>query len=321
MLGINQELDFLDLAAEAHKLLLGKEKREVAGVRQEIFESSGSKVNIIEIFNQTGVINMRRPLGNYITIENNLLKDLIDEEAGQSISQVLATELKKLMPHLAIETPILIVGLGNDKAISDALGPQVAGKILPTTHFYDNFDSSVTADLQKVAVFCPDVLGNTGIESVELIKGVIGSLKPQLVIVIDALAAGSIGRISTSIQLTDTGIRPGSGLKNNRAEINTSTLGVPTIAIGIPTVVHGRVIINETLDSITHGLPYLEKEIHNGIKNAISEHLLSPFDGDLLVTPKDIDRLVPHIAEIVAIGLIMAIHSDADIESYRQYLN
>lgn len=267
------------------------------------------KVTRVEITNQNGEKAIGKPIGNYVTIDVKNLK-LAEDEDIQKASEVVANELKKIIElHTDKHGDILVVGLGNIYVTPDALGPKVINGIEVTRHIINYLPQYVNEGTRMVSAISPGVLGTTGIETVEILKGIVDNIHPKLVIVIDALASRSIERISSTIQLSDTGIIPGAGVGNKRSEISEATLGIPVIAIGIPTVVETAVLVNDSLDLFITKLQneaksndYLnqlkEKDNYEEIKEA-----LMPSDYNLIVTPKEIDDLIENMSEIVAMGI------------------
>lgn len=315
-LGIN-----LDLALEATEALRGQAQREIPGVAEEKEQFPQATVTTIKILDQVGEQLMGKPVGSYITIEAPGLR-LNNKEIHQNISTVLAQKINDLLKelHLSPEASILLVGLGNWNATPDALGPRVINKSLVTRHLYQYAPAELRGDLREVSALAPGVLGTTGIETAEIIKGVVDRLKPGAVIAIDALAASNLQRIGTTIQLTNTGINPGSGIGNKRTGLNANTLGVPVIAIGVPTVVHAAVIAFEVFGQLTAGNPYLTQQINEEKMHQIVGQVLEPFGGQLTVTPKEIDELIDNTARVIAESINQGLHPGIDAENASVYL-
>ena len=206
----------------------------------------------------------------------------------------------------------MIVGLGNLYVTPDALGPKVVPKIEVTRHILEYMPKAMPEDTRPVSAISPGVLGIPGIETMEILKGVVDNVKPKLLIVIDALASRSIDRISSSIQIADTGIVPGAGVENKRKEISKKTLGIPVIAIGIPTVVDLATVTNECIDIFIENLQ--EKAMSNDYLNKLKEkdnyedikEALVPKDYNMIVTPKEIDKLIDNMSKIISIAINMA---------------
>jgi len=206
----------------------------------------------------------------------------------------------------------MIVGLGNLYVTPDALGPKVVPEIEVTRHILEYMPKAMPEDTRPVSAISPGVLGITGIETMEILKGVVDNVKPKLLIVIDALASRSIDRISSSIQIADTGIVPGAGVENKRKEISKKTLGIPVIAIGIPTVVDLATVTNECIDIFIENLQ--EKAMSNDYLNKLKEkdnyedikEALVPKDYNMIVTPKEIDKLIENMSKIISKAINMA---------------
>ena len=200
------------------------------------------KVTRVEILNKNGEKAIGKPVGNYVTIDVKKLK-LAEDEDIQKASEVVTKELKKIINiHTDKQGDILVVGLGNIYVTPDALGPKVINEIDVTRHIIKYLPQYVDEGTRPVSAISPGVLGTTGIETVEILKGIVDNIHPKLLIVIDALASRSIDRISSTIQISDTGIVPGAGVGNTRQEISQTTLGIPVIALGIPYNCFTRII-------------------------------------------------------------------------------
>lgn len=271
-------------------------------------EEINDKISVekVKILNEEGEKAIGKPIGSYITIDIKKLK-LAQEEDIQKASEVLTNELKNILDmHIQKQDEIIIVGLGNIYVTPDSLGPKVINEIDVTRHLIKYVPDIVEKDTRSVSAVAPGVLGTTGIETVEILKGIIENTHPKLVVVIDALASRSIERISSTIQISDTGIIPGGGVGNARTEISEKTLGIPVIALGIPTVVETAVLVNDSLNLFIDKLQndaksnsYLneikEKDNYEEIKDA-----LNPSDYNMIVTPKEIDDLIENMKDIVA---------------------
>lgn len=267
------------------------------------------KVTRVKITNEQGEQAIGKKQGNYITIDIQKMNIITEEEALKA-SETLANELRKLVENkIQSKEDVLIVGLGNEEVTPDALGPNVVKDIEVTRHIINYLPQYIDENARPVSAIAPGVLGTTGIETLEVIKGVVDNIKPKLLIVIDALASRSMERISSTIQLSDTGIVPGAGVGNTRAEISKATLGIPVIAIGIPTVVETAVLVNDSLDLFITKLQeeaksndYLNQLKEQDNYEEIKEALL-PRDFNLIVTPKEIDDLIENMTEVVATGI------------------
>jgi len=271
------------------------------------------KVSRVIITNQNGEKAIGKPIGNYITIDIKKLKLATDEDI-QKTSETLTNELKKIIDiHTDKQGDILVVGLGNIYVTPDALGPKVINEIDVTRHIKKYLPQYVEEGTRTVSAISPGVLGTTGIETVEILKGIVDNIKPKMIIVIDALASRSIERISSTIQLSDTGIVPGAGVGNTRQEISQTSLGIPVVAIGIPTVVDLGTIIDEGLDIFIGKLQ--EKAESNEYLNKLKEQdnyeeikeALAPNDYNMIVTPKEIDDLIENMKDVIARGINYAV--------------
>ncbi len=301
-----------DLATERRDIYqkVSKQVGEIDGIestKEEVNENI--KVERVKITNENGEKAIGKPVGNYITIDIKKLKIAMEEEIEQA-ANTLSNELKKILDeHVDKQGEILVVGLGNIYVTPDSLGPKVINEIDVTRHIINYLPQYVDKGTRMVSAIAPGVLGTTGIETVEILKGIVDNIHPKLVIVIDALASRSIERISSTIQISDTGIVPGAGVGNTRSEISIKTLGIPVIAIGIPTVVETAVLVNDSLDLFIGKLQdeaksneYLNKLKEEDNYEEIKEALM-PKDYNLIVTPKEIDELIENMKEVVAIGI------------------
>lgn len=242
----------------------------------------GINLTTIDILKDNNKFDKQK--GKYISLE---FKNLYDNNERENISKLLIDALKQLH-NIKKEDKVLIVGLGNEKIISDSLGPNVADKIMVTNHLFKVIPEEIDNNVKKVCVFTPKVMGQTGLESADIVIAVNKIFKADLVIVIDALASLSISRVNKVIQLSDTGIAPGSGVGNYRKEITEKSLNCKVIAIGVATVVHANNIL---------------KEIDNNIK-------INDDNYDLILTPKDIDEDIFHLSTIIATSINKYIHQD-----------
>lgn len=302
-----------DLAIEAHEMCSREraKKNHLDGIDVQEYNDGGVSVTAIKIRNEQGADILGKPVGRYITIESPQLK--YSNEIYEKTCITLSEYIKKL--HKINEnTKTLVVGLGNKSITPDALGPQVISKLIITNHvkshnYFDNSYSSVCA-------LSPGVLGTTGIETSDIIKGVAEKISPDLIIAVDALASRSIDRISTTIQISDTGINPGSGVHNKRCGINREILGIPVIAIGVPTVVDASTIAVDCIEA-TFG----ESEIYtDGRDRQLIYGTISKKTGNMMVTPKDIDLVIERTAKTVANGINLALHGDLTFEDIENYV-
>lgn len=304
-----------DLAVERTNLYRKANKlEEIDGIETENQEiNKNIKVSRVKITNENGEQAIGKKRGVYVTID---LKDLkvADEDEIQSASETLSNELKILIQnHVQEKDDIMVVGLGNIYVTPDSLGPKVINEIDVTRHIIKYLPQYIDENARPVTAISPGVLGTTGIETYEILKGIVDNVKPKLLIVIDALASRSIERISSTIQISDTGIVPGAGVGNTRAEISEKTLGIPVIALGIPTVVESAVLVNDCLDLLIEKMQSEAKS--NVYLNQLKEQdnydkikdVLNPQNYNMIVTPKEIDDLIENMKDVVARGINMSL--------------
>ena len=301
-----------DLANERRDIYQKANNLESAidGIESEQKEiDSNIKIERVFITNENGEKALGKPKGDYITIDIKNLK-IAREEQIQKASDVLTDELNKILEkHITRKDEVLVVGLGNIYVTPDSLGPKVINEIDITRHIQKYMPEVLDENTRNVCGISPGVLGTTGMETLEIIKGIVDKVKPKLVIVIDSLASRSIERISSSLQISDTGIVPGSGVENARAELSINTLGIPVIAIGIPTVVELATLISEGIDIFIDRLQ--DKAQSNECLNKLQEEdkyeevkeALKVGEYNMVVTPKEIDDLIENMKDIVARGI------------------
>lgn len=301
-----------DLALERRDLYrkANNVANEINGLETEE-EQLGETIKItrVKVLNEEGEQAIGKKQGNYITIDIKDLK-IAGEEEIQKASEAVTQELKTLIGNLVQpQEDILVVGLGNLYVTPDALGPKVIQDIDITRHLLTYMPEVLEQGTRPVSAVSPGVLGTTGIETVEILKGIVDNVHPKLIIVIDALASRSIERISSTVQIADTGIVPGAGVGNQRKELTIDTLGIPVIAIGIPTVVEAATI---AADSLNLFIQKLQEEAHsNEFLNQLQEEdkyqmikeVLQPADYNFIVTPKEIDDLIESMSSVVARGI------------------
>ena len=267
------------------------------------------RVERVKITNEEGEKAIGKPVGTYVTVDIRGLK-IAQEEELEKAATVVSRELGKIIDnHIDKQGEILVVGLGNIYVTPDSLGPKVINDIEVTRHIINYLPQYVEEGTRMVSAISPGVLGTTGIETVEILKGIVDNINPKLLIVIDALASRSIERISSTVQISDTGIVPGAGVGNTRSEISKNSLGIPVVAIGIPTVVETAVLVNDSLDLFIEKLQ--EEAKSNDYLNRLKEEdnyeeikeALIPKEYNLIVTPKEIDELIENMTKIVATGI------------------
>lgn len=317
-----------DLALEAREIYEEK-NHDMGGIESETQEKDGMEITRVRITNPKGEAKTSKPMGNYITIEAESIKDR-DPEFYELVSESLSRELKAIV-DLKKDSKILVVGLGNWNITPDSLGPKVVDRVMVTRHIFELIPDQVDDRVRAVCAIAPGVLGLTGIETGEVIRGIIEQIKPDLVIAIDALASRKTQRIGTAIQIADTGINPGSGIGNKRMGLNQETLGVKTIAIGVPMVVYAhtigrdslQIIIKEFMNQATPGTDFYKmlNDMEEDQLDIMVRQVLSQNMGELVVTPKEVDMLIDDVSRIIADGLNLALHDDISLEESRRFLH
>ena len=287
-----------DLAVEA--IENHKTAAALPHVRQSDRTLEGFAVHEVRILSEDAAREIGKPQGRYLTLELDALIRR-EEDAFPRACKALSTLLRELLPH-PNDGPVLIAGLGNRMITPDAIGPQTADHVIATRHLVAQ-SPAIFADWRPVSALAPGVLGQTGVETGEVICGVLDRVRPAAVIAVDALAAGRLSRLLRTVQLADTGITPGAGVGNARAALNKETLGVPVIAVGVPTVVDGATLAHEISSQL--GQPACEA--------------LDDLSQPVMITTRDIDREIADISRMIGYAVNMALHphlSVADIDLY-----
>lgn len=309
-----------DIAIEAHNMVTRGVSSSVPGVRVEERSFVGGRVTRVMIETEEGEKRLGKSRGRYVTIESPLLRDR-DPEVAEQVSEHFALELRK-MAGLKPSATVLVVGLGNFHVTPDSLGPKVVDQLFVTRHLLELMPEQIEDGVRPVCAMAPGVLGLTGIETGEIVQGVVNRIKPDLIIAVDALAARSLERVNATIQLADTGITPGSGIGNRRQGITAESIGVPVIAAGVPTVVEAATVVNDSLDLMldsmikqsSQGSEFYSvlKGVDRDEKRRLIREVLNPYVGNLMVTPKEIDYQVEHVASVIAQGINIALHPSVD---------
>lgn len=296
-----------DLAIETREVYKKAEKieDEISGIETSIENvSENFVITNVKILNEDGANALGKPIGNYYTLEAENLHmgiESITMKAEEKICEIL----KKLM-NLSENDSVLVVGLGNEEVTPDSIGPKVVTNIDVTSHLIKYVPQYIKEGTRAVSAIVPGVLGTTGIETSEIIKAIVEKVKPNVVIVVDALAARNIKRIKNTIQIADTGIAPGSGVGNNRQRIDKDLLGISVIAVGVPTVVDSKTIVSDVIESIIEKENITidkKKEYYNFIEN-----MLPGIENNSMVTPNEIDEVATNISKIIANGINMALN-------------
>lgn len=282
-----------DLAVETQEIL-EKTEKPTGFIRKSSQLDEDISVVHIRITDEEGERSFGKPRGNYITIE---VRGILEQKDNirQRAARALADVLKEMVPfHYYLK--VLVVGLGNEKVTPDSLGPHTVDKVKITSHLFRIFECDGDFEMGNVSGFNPSVTGVTGMETADVIEKVVGLVKPEAVIIIDALAAKDIRRISTTIQISDTGISPGAGMGNRRKSIDEKTLGCRVIAIGVPTVIDSRTLILDAAEEIP------------GWRKEEAEGYFAGKELSMVVTSTDIDEIIKEFAEIIASGINIAMH-------------
>lgn len=309
------------------------------------------EISTIEVNDSLSTL-LKKKKGHYITIE---FTDITNHEDKIEVEKCLKEEIKNILnkKNLTSKDECLILGLGNRQSTADSLGPVTLEKIMVTRHLY-TLQTNVKEGIRSVAALSPGVMANTGIETYDIITSIIEKIKPKFLIVIDSLASSSIDRINKTIQITDTGIHPGSGIGNNRKEISMDTIGIPVIAIGVPTVVESSIIVNDTIDYIFQHLSYIKKhyaenkliinhqnhkkylemirsqnlsnnekkevsgilgELDSQEKKELILEVLNSINYNMIVTTKEIDFLIDKLSEVIASAINQSLHKEVTDET------
>ncbi len=301
-----------DLAMET----IGENEGRLDGVRVKTHQTGNIKHTRIRIENERAAEMLGRRRGEYITLECAGLPTG-DAHLRDMLSRMLAIDLKRLIPA---HGEVLVVGLGNRNVTADALGTRVVERMLVTRHLHQAMVEELKGKLRGVSAIAPGVLGLTGIETAELCRGLVQHVKPSAVVAIDALAAYETQRICTAIQITDTGIQPGSGVGNHRLGLTEETLGVKVIAVGVPMVVYASTIARDAMARLIDRYGTFDEE-QAGAADALLKQVAEGFLGDMVVTPREIDELVLNVASLLSDGLNRALQPAVEPDTLHHYLH
>ena len=295
---------------------------KVDGIKVESNTKDGVITTVVDVLNENGEKAVSKKIGRYITME---VQDInyLDENGKENVQNIIATQLKALIGDDKNKS-IFVVGLGNIAVTPDALGPKVVKQIDITRHLLNYAKELVSENTRAVSAISPGVLGTTGIETSEIVISIVEKIKPDMLIVIDSLASGSIHRIGNTIQISNTGITPGEGVRNKREGINEETLGIPVIAMGVPTVVDMATITNEAIDKMIENA---KNELNNYSNDKNKSNILNAFSAleqdtrydmianllntqNYIVTPKEIDDVITSVSDLIASGINMALQNN-----------
>lgn len=338
-----------DLALEAvEQMVGGVEEPSEEGVTYEEDQIRGLKVTCIDV-EEEAVERVGKKAGRYMTLDTSSVMTH-DHDQLTVAMEVFAEQFSKLLTHRGIKETdtCLVIGLGNDHITPDALGPMVVDEVIVTRHLYELRPDEVDRDYREVCALAPGVMGMTGIETYDVIESLVQKVKPQFLVVVDALASRSIGRVNKMIQMTDTGIAPGSGVGNKRKAIDEESLGIPVFAIGVPTVVDAVSITSDTIDLLLKHIGKSLKEetrsykklvpfttvrqsytdddlpsaelrqqfmgqigtLEEEEKRQLISEVLTPNGYNLIVTPKEIDTDMEELATLISNGINRALHTN-----------
>ena len=282
-----------DLAIEARELA----GSDIQGVEYSVRNENGMEISKLCVKNHQASVKLKKEQGTYITIDVPAMTDnfLSTDDRIKTISN----EIKRLLP---VNGLVLVCGLGNVEITPDALGPKTVSRILATRHITGELARSTGLDsLRPVAVLKPGVTGQTGIETFEYIESIVKKVRPTALVVIDALASRRLSRLGCTRQISDTGISPGAGVQNNRKKITKDSVGIPVIALGVPTVVDAVTLVSDLLD------------VDDEKTSRDLSEVLSPDNRSMVVTPKEIDLLIDRASRLVSMSLNVALQSDVDV--------
>ncbi len=359
-LDLSRETIRTDLAREAHQLARERqgEPSSIPGVRIEEEEEDGITTSWIWIDDQEGADEIGKVPGTYLTLEAPKLRTK-DSMLQHRVAQHLADQFARFLQELDIgpDASCLLVGLGNRHVTADALGPLVIQHSLVTRHLFQLAPDDVSEGYRPVSALSPGVLGITGIETSEIVRGVVERTQPDFIIAFDSLASRALSRVNSTIQIADTGISPGSGVGNKRKALTEETLGVPVIAVGVPTVVDAATIAHDTINFV---LSHLSREMHGirsnpldpfnratvkeltehqvpaetsnkmlGMIGGLSEEekgqlireVLQPLGQNLIVTPKEVDSFIGDMAKLIANAINCALHEAVTLENATTHLH
>ena len=299
-----------DLADEAVEKLKGKEGIYGDGISFEGKKVRGIKVDTVRVESDYAQKSVGKPKGTYVTVTTGELW-----KSTREVFENMATTLSEIIADMLPKDKglCLVAALGNDKIIADAVGPFASDNIIVTRHIkLKNKNLYDTMGFGECACIVPGVMGDTGAEAFEIVKGAVEMLNPSCVVVIDALASGNVERLAKTVQITDSGISPGSGVGNERQEISRNTLGVPTVAVGVPTVVEAQALCLDVL-SETFGE---ERDVYNYIESRMPDNI-----GRFFVCPKETDKIIKCMSKLVGYSVNLAVHGDISLSEMEEFLS
>jgi spore protease len=305
-----------DLAMEATEAQGG----QIPGV-SVVNEDKGDGVLVtrVKIYSPEGEKALGKGMGMYVTVEVPALVNN-DRSTEDKAAEVLAREIRMMAGDNTIRSGVLVTGLGNRQVTADSLGPAVCDSLFVTRHIKQYAPQEIDERINTVSAIAPGVLGVTGVETGEVIEGVVQNVKPGLVIAVDSLASRNVSRIRTTVQLSDTGISPGSGIGNKRKALNRETLGIPVIAIGVPLVVYASTIAEDLLTAANEKNAGVNKLPDFEIQRMV-EGISNVNGAEMVVTPKEIDFIIQSCARLVSNALNLALHENMNLEEIQKYMS
>jgi len=286
--------------------------KDLPGVSVSTWDEGGVSITEVKIERAEGARLLGKPEGIYVTMECEGLRTRAPE-SRDAMAALLGEEIHRLLPEGG-EKPVLVIGLGNRSVTPDSLGPQVVDGTLVTRHLFRELPEAVDERMSPVCAVAPGVLGVTGVETLEMARGIVDHVNPRAVIAIDALAARSVSRIGVTVQLSDSGIQPGSGVGNYRKALSKETLGLPVISMGVPTVIYAATIVRDAMEAMAPD----DGRDHGDALDQMAKDLFKGPMGEMIVTPREVDDLVKEVARVIASGINRALHpglSEGEIQT------
>ena len=291
-----------DLAMESFQSSGGE---GMPGVRVSHWETMGVNMTEVVVEQESAARALGKAVGTYMTLECQAVRQR-DLDARLAMANLLGEEIARMF-HREGDAPVLVVGLGNRRITPDSLGPQTIDRTLVTRHMFQELPEYADPRMRSVCALAPGVLGITGIETMEMVEALCASLHPQAIICVDSLSARSASRIGAAVQLTDAGIQPGSGVGNHRKSLTRETLGVPVIAVGVPTVIYAATLARDAMES-------LSADVSGEALDSVEQEMLKGDAGEMIVTPREIDDLICDAAGIIASAINRALQPDLSEE-------
>ena len=290
-----------DLAMES----FGHGGEGMPGVHVNHWEEMGVSLTEVVVETEEASRALGKAVGVYMTLECPAIRQR-DLDARLAMANLLGEEIARMLPGEG-EAPVLVIGLGNRRITPDSLGPQTIDRTLVTRHMFEQLPGFADERMRSVCALAPGVLGVTGIETMEMIEALVAKVRPRAILCVDSLAARAAGRIGTAIQLTDTGIQPGSGVGNHRRSLTRETLGVPVIAVGMPTVIYAATLTRDAMETLS--LDTAEDDL-----DRVEQELLTGAQGEMVVTPREIDEIISDTAGVIATAVNRALQPDLSQE-------